>query len=912
MTIKPEINLRECVIMTIQPDINIKKRAESELDEISQRPDFLQELLTLSKNDTEASVRMFSAVYFRRYLKRFWGVEGFDKASIIKQFPMIILSSSKEGETQLLASLLNILKMEEAEHWTPIITKAEELISSTDPKTVMVGLRIFNKVIVGFIEEYKTEKAFEVVLDNIGETLLSVIVEATKTGNGGMAAFAMKVFGHSCETYILPNIFKKTVFVQNLVSVVDLCINSLFETSSAVKWSFRVINGILKKSKKKKDLLAFSLFERADVLGLFYKKSIDILSLYRRTGQSPKVEAEAFEMIKNIVSKAEGWALLKNDIPMITTKFILPVVAFTEELEEEWESSQIDFIRDNETSYNKNASTIASELFLDIAKKSCSTDKEVLAYLFNMVVGEIAGYPANQSMDMVRLRYGGLVLFKIAGKYIRNNEAVFSIIMHDIQAPHSVIQYMAFSTLHHFSYYGDLPPTVLDPFMHAIRSKDIGVVVESALCLPSILSIPEIKEKLSPSIPDFIKLLLDLSNKVQIEALVTALEDTIMMCTEESMAIAPAIAEAISNSIIMLLKEEEIDNIENDPEEKYEVIEGYLRTITTLIESMNKSPEGVMNIMIPVKKMIVEVGTSFPDFFPDLFSLIIVATYTMKTVEGMYEILDVMLKVPVDDLSIYINELSGVLDNFITYGKENMLRYIQPIFSILSEMMHGIITDYDFPYLCRIIESILLNMAQLVGSKISELVKVSMSLALSDKEMFVSPISLISAVEVVLCSVILVPADSIRILQEINQLGFVITSLHSTYKKFERVHDLKLLLLFSGILLSQPEKSLPAEIQIDLLMKVFVFAIESLPSALARREALKNEVDDEYQENESYGETECFDEDPTFETPLDGIDPFEYARNICSQGPGTIISVEWNRLPTDIKQKIVQVIQPRQ
>lgn len=914
MTIKPETNLRDCVRMTIQPDINTKKRAEHELEELSRRPEFLSDLLVLSESDTEPSVRMFSAVYFRRYLEKFWRVEEFDRASIIKQLPMIILSSSKEGKKQLLAALQYVLKSEEAEHWAPIMKKAEEFVGSADSSTVMTGLKILNKLVIAFIEEYKAEKEFETILDNTGETILNIIVSTTKAGNGAMAAFAMKVLGHSCESYMLPNVFKQPVFIQNLVSVVDLCINTLFETPSAVKWSLIVVNGLLKKSRKKKDLPAFGIFERADVLGLLYKKAIDILSLYRRTGLSQKVEALSFDLLKNILSKPEGWALAKNDIPMITTSFILPAVSFTEELEEVWESCQIDFMRENEARYLKNASTVASELFLDIAKKSSNTDKELLAYLFNMIIQKISPYPNSHTPEIVRLRYGGLVLFKIAGKYIRKNDAVFSIVMSDIKAPHSFIQYMAFSTLHHFSYYGDLPESVLEPFMAAVRSKDIGVMVESVLCLPSILSIPEMKEKLLPSIPGFINLLLELSNKVQIEVLSTALEDTIMMCTDESISIAPGIAEAISNSIVMLLKEGGDEEQNNDePEERYEVIDGYLRTIITLIESMHKSPEGVINIMVPIKKMIVTVGTSFPDFFPDLFSLIVVSTYTMKTVDGMYEVLDVILKLPIDDLAIYINELSGVFDNYITYGKEHMIKYIQPIFSVLTEMMQGIITDYDFPYLCRIIESILLNAAQMLGDKLGDFIKASVNLVLSDKDMFTSPSPLISAVEIVLCSVIIMPGETIRILLETNKLEFIITSLQSTYKKFERVHDLKLLLLFTGVLISQPEKSLPAEIPPYLLMKIFIFAIESFPSALARREALKNEVDDiDYQENDSYGEPECFEEDPTFETPLDAIDPFDYARNICSLGSGTIIAGLWGSLPVSDRQKIVQLIQPRQ
>lgn len=913
MTVHPKVNLRECVLMTMKPDINTKKIAEGHLEELSRTSSFLTGLLELSAKDPEPPVRLFSAAYFRRYLERFWNVEGFDKASIVKEFPYLLLSSSKEGEKQLLTTLQFILKTEEVEDWKSIITKTEEFILSTEVPKITTGLKILNKMVLAFIEEYKAEKEFESLFDNLGGPLLNIIGGAVKDRNTEVAGLAMKILGHSCESYIVPNIFKNVVFVQNLISVIEICINTLFESVSPVKWSFMVLNGILKKTKKKKDLPAFAIFERADVLTLLYRKAVDILSLYTRTGLSSKVVVQAFDLIRNIGSKSAGWELVKGDSPMLTSRFILPGVSFTEEMEDSWESSQIDFMRENEARYAKTISTVTSELFLDIAKRGKGSP-ELLSYLVSVIINEISGYSANAPPELVRLRYGGLMLFKIAGKYIHKNPDVFRIVLTDIKAPHPTIQYIAFSTLQHFSYFMPMPTLILEPFLAAVRSKEIAVVVESVLCLPNILTNDEMRARLKGSIPGFIKLLLELSNKIQIEALTTALEDVIIQCTEESLEIAPGIVDAICSSIVHLLKES-AENEEDEPEERYEVIDGYIRTITTLIEALEKSPESVKTLMVPIKRMALEIGNSHSDFFPDLFSLIIVSSYTMKSVDGLYEILGMILKLPVDTLSIYISELSGVLDNFITYGKEQMCGFIEPILRILTEMMEGVITEYDFPYLCRILESILLNMPQALGDKLGPFINRAIRLVLSDREMLTTNSSLISAVEIVLCSVIIVPRETLGLLQEVNELGFIMGSLESTYRKFERVHDLKLLLLFTGILLSQQEKSLPAVVKVDLIMKIFVFALEGFPEALARREALKRELaDEDYNADmdDSYGETECFDEDPSFETPLDAINPFDYARNICSAGPGTIIYSAWRSLSEADRHRIITLVQPKQ
>ncbi|KAI5166146.1 hypothetical protein NEIG_01319 [Nematocida sp. ERTm5] len=913
MTVKPEVSLRDCVVMTTEPNINAQKKAEKTIEELSRTEGFLTGLLHLSSKDEDPSVRLLSALYFRRYLEKFWKLDGFDKATIIKEFPFILLSASKEGEKQLIVTLHFILKEEEVEQWGPIIKKVEEFIKSNDQAVIMVGLKMLNKIIISFIEEYKTEKHFETILDNLGGDIMNIIVAAIKEGNHVMAAFGMKILGHSCESYLLPNVFKDPMFVQTLLSVIEMNINTLYEHPSAIKWSFMVLTGLLKKIKKKKEAPAFELFARKDVLVLLYKKAINILSLYTRTGASPKIEALSFELIKNIINKDVGWQAVKKDTPMITTQFILPAVSFTKDLEESWESSQIDFMRENEARYIKNASSMASELFLEIVKKTSQSPDE-MRYIIGAIINEISSYTLSPTSENIRLRYGGLTLFKIAGKYIHANNDMFNIVLNDIKAPQSIIQYIAFSTLQYLSYYRTVPVSVLEPFLAAVRSKDIGVVVESVLCLPQLLTIPEIHTHLKGTIPGFIKLLLDLSNKIQIEALSTALEDVIMQCTEEALEIAPAISEAICNSIIQLLKQGAEEEEDDAPEERYEVIDGYVRTLITLIESLDKSPDSIRAMMVSIKTMIIVIGTNYQEFFPDIFSLLVVSSYALKCVDGMYEILELILKMPIDDLAIYLNELSSVLDNFITYGKEHMIKYIEPIFRILNEMMQDVITEYDFPYLCRIIESILLNMSQAMGDKLGGFIKAAISLVLSDKEMLTSNGSLISAVEIVLCSVILMPGGTLGLLQETNELAFIMSSLEATYKKFERVHDLKLLLLFTGILFSQAEGSLPPQISVPTIMKIFIYVIEVFPKALSRREALKNQEEEEdynIDTDSEYGEGQYFDEDPSFETPLDAINPFEYARNICSLGQGTVIAAAWRNLSESDRQTIISLIQQK-
>ncbi|KAI5190361.1 importin-7 [Nematocida sp. AWRm77] len=904
MTAKTELDLRECVAMTLQPDLETKKRAEKRLEELSLAPGFLEALLQMTNTEKEPGMRMVSSIYFRRFLEKFWIVDGFAKESIIQNFPSFLISASSESEKQLFAALEFILKNEEVEMWHPIMRAFESFLGTENEQGTVLGLKILNRVIVSLIDGYKSEKDFEKILDTTGERIISIGEKAIASQNFELGALVMKVFAHSCESYILPDMFKHPVFIQKLITLSIHGSNPSTGSVSLIKWSLVLVNNLFKKTKKKKVMPSFECLFSSEVLGLLYNRSVSLLTECNKHAFSSKVEKEALSMLKHVALKDAGSVLVRRDMNSIIGMFILPAVSFSDELEEMWADSQVEFLRHQEAGYSHTPSSVASELFFELVRM-CKENKAVVESIFAEVIKLISVHDTAQTEETAKIRYGGLFLFKTTAKFARENDKVFEIVLKDLSSSYSIVKYVAFSSLQHFSYYRRVPESVLGAFMAAISSPDDAVVVESILCLPHLLEAPETKKKLEGNVPAFIKLLLELSNKIQIEPLSTALEDVIVLCQSEALSIAPSIAEAISYSIIKLLNEEEE---EDQPEEKYEVIDGYIRTINTLIESLEKSPESIMAVMKVTKEMIITVARNHRDFLPEMLPLIVTASYTLKSVENMYDILEEILNLPIEELSVYMCEISGMLDNYITYGKPGITKYLEKILHIIEKTLDEYPSEYDFPYICRVLESIVLNISPMMGEKVFDLLKVVITLAFKNKELLKPFTCQIAAIEVVLGGFIMAPPAAVKIMRDMGKMEYLSKILATNYKKFERVHDLKLLLLFSGMFLSQPPHAQIPEMSSAMLIELFHYSLVAFPEAFAYREALKNGEHDDM-DDEEYYEKEYLDEDPTFETPLDAIDPFKFAMGVYNTGGETVLSSIWGTLPEKMQSQIISGMQ---
>ena len=71
---------------------------------------------------------------------------------------------------------------------------------------------------------------------------------------------------------------------------------------------------------------------------------------------------------------------------------------------------------------------------------------------------------------------------------------------------------------------------------------------------------------------------------------------------------------------------------------------------------------------------------------------------------------------------------------------------------------------------------------------------------------------------------------------------------------------------------------------------------------------MKNGEEDE-NDNEDYYDKEYLDEDPLYETPVDGIDPYAYASGVLGAPEGTLMSSLLSRIPDKMRMGINVALQ---
>lgn len=899
--------------MTLRPDLESKKQSEKHLEALSSSPSFLSGLLGISLSDPDASVRQVSAVYFRRHLEKSWNSKGFVKQEILECLPQVLLQAPEETEKQLLLVLEYVLHQEETSMWGPVLAAYVAYIHDKSERTILTGLKIANRISVVFVDGYKTEEVLKKFLDETGQKIVSIAARGIEEKKYEISSLALKILAHTATGYIIPQVFHDPGFLETVAAAAEAGMRPESGHPSLIKWSFSLLNRLLKKTRKKTEI--FRTLQQREILATFYARSANMLRICQVEQGLDKIQLECFEMLRNIVRVPQGFAGLKADVQPIVVQFILPAVSFNEEISELWNDSQISFLRNIESGYYYTSSSAASNLFIELLK-GCSNDPEIILRVSNALLSAAAEYQTSPTEEKASLRYGVLVLVQKGMRHLYKQPGFCELVLTDLRASSPFLQYIAFSTFQTMCYYRNIPEGAVESFLAAVQSPHIAVVTSAVLCLSSFLEDPTVKRRLAGNVTDFLRLILDLSNKVQIDPLSTALEDVILLCKQESLSVAPGIAQALSNSVLQLLQEEEAEEEEAENEDRFSVIDGYIRTVVTLIDSLEMSPETILSVMGLIKPMIFAAIEKHTDLMPDIFPILISASYALKSVNGMMDILAAILRVDPEELSVYTIELSGVLDNYITYGKEQILEYLGPILDMLAQLAERTELGYDHPYVCRVLESIILNLTNLLGESLPLVLQRIFEAALGRKEAFDSPTVCVAAVEVALGALVLARDPALQLLRERKEVEYVLETVTKNQKHFARVHDLKLLLLFSGFqLMSEPEK-LPLEFRPDFLLDIFYSSLKRLPDALEHRASLLA-TDGAYTENDqdndddSYYDRDYLEEDPSFETPLDTIEPFQFAASVLANSHGVISGI-WPSVPENIKQEIGKILQAGQ
>jgi hypothetical protein len=455
------------------------------------------------------------------------------------------------------------------------------------------------------------------------------------------------------------------------------------------------------------------------------------------------------------------------------------------------------------------------------------------------------------------------------------------------------------------------------------KSNDQVLKVDAVLSVIFFFSNDLVQEGFKMIIPELVHTLLVLGNNNDLEAITDVLEGIIQRYSSEVANFAPKLVSALCSLILTLL------NNDGDAGEKMLLIAGFMRTMCGLISSMEGKSNVVLEMYYNSYEMLIYVFKERKsDFYAEVFDIVISYLWTLKTVDqSMWNIFTLVVNIEKDDLCTIVDEMASLLDNFISFGGEQVLSnqvYLNGIESFIRSVCipeDDYFFDEDHISGCRIIESLLLNLGNSLMEQDQGKILFFIEMALNnyaqiESESFVMVYSL----NVVMNCFILHPLETMGVLSQRQFLGRFFDDLYFNRLKFLRVHDKKICTLFVGELMKLPFSSLRGEVDVEKITIFFSSIFTSLPKAIEKRNKLKlreaegKEASSEssgmdYDSNASDIVEDRLDEDIYFETPLDYFDPFKYISSILSSPVQSSFGVKMlDAMNEDQKRNISEIV----
>lgn len=613
------------------------------------------------------------------------------------------------------------------------------------------------------------------------------------------------------------------------------------------------------------------------------------------------------------------WVILKPHIDVIVTHVVFPLLCTSDNDLEIFESDPEEYIHKHIDVYEESPTPdVAATNFLVtlIKKRSKHTLNNLLSFVQTVVNRHLADV---NDLQLAReqeaaLRIMGsishIVLSKKSPIADQMETFISQYVFPDLSSPHGFLRARACEFLNH---YADVDFQNVDNISIAYRSviacmedENLPVQVEAALALQPMVRHDAVRSSLSQSIPEVMTRLLDLANKIDIDAIAGIIGEFVEVFSEQLTPFAVDLARKMSDQLLRLLNELiEQQNIDFDTgayddnvnEEKTMTALGILNTMSTLLLALDNTVAVVIeleNILKPVIELIFNERLS--EFYSEVFGLIENCTYCLKSISPtMWSLFVQMHIVFKEDAIDYLAEMFPSIDNYLQYGTKEISENQQfkdilyDIFDIVMSDTNNNLGSKDRSYACSIAQKMLLGLKGHIDDIVPQILKQTTSRLTNDEpEKLKNAGYLVNLLEVILASLCYNPRATLSFLENAQLTEHCFKLWFDNLDKFKRVYDLKLVVLAMLSLFSLPDEDLPNSIRSSLaqISKALVSVLKKYPEAVKHR----MEVDIEFDKGIDPSASDMFYEEwneEDDELELEGEDSVAGNNNATGAGSGT-------------------------
>ncbi|XP_039964309.1 importin-7 isoform X1 [Bactrocera tryoni] len=910
--------LTELLRATIEPNPEQRKAAEDQLAQIHKIIGFVPTILQIvMQNNVDQPVRQAGAIYLKNLITNSWSdheskagepipfsIHEQDRAMIRGSIVDAIVHAPDIIKVQLAVCVNHIIRNDFPGRWPQVVDNISIYLQNPDVNGWNGALVTMYQLVKTY--EYKRSEeriplneAMNLLLPMIYQLMVNLMNDQSEQSML-LQKQILKIY-YALTQYTLPlDLITKETFSQWMeicrqiaerpipdCSHIDDEEKPEFPWWKVKKWALHIIVRMFERYGSPRNVVSEKYQKFAEwYLPTFTSGILDvllkILDQYRNhIYVSPRVLTDILSYLKNAVSHAYSWKLIKPHMVAIVQDVLFPIMSFTDADQELWETDPHEYLRLKFDIFEDYATPVpaAQSLLHTVCKKR----KGILPKAMNIIMQIITSPNADNKQKDGALHMIGTLADVLLKKRIYRDQVetmLTTYVFPEFQNPAGHMRARACWVLHYFCEIQLKNPQVLAEIMrlniHALlNDKELPVKVEAAIGLQMFLSTnDDAAQYVESQIKEITKELLTIIRETENEDLTNVMQKIMCTFTTQLLPVAMEICQHLATTFSQVLESEE------NSDEKAITAMGLLNTIETLLTVMEDHPDVLLNLHPIVINVVGHIfQNNITDFYEETFSLVFDLTSKAISPE-MWQMMELIYQVFKKDGIDYFIDIMPALHNYVTVDTPAFLsnpNRLLAMFDMCKTMLTTNPGEDPECHAAKLLEVIILQCKGQIDSVIPMFVELALSRL--TREVQSSELRTM-CLQVVIAALYYNPQLLLTVLEKMSQPNnesisshFIKQWLHDT-DCFLGIHDRKLCVLGLCTLISLGDAKPPvlSEVAAKIIPNL-ILLFDGLKRAYESR--AQEEEDEEEEEDEDDCEVEALSSDE------DEVD--EFASNYLEQ-----------------------------
>lgn len=866
--------LHELLAGTFTADVQTRHHAEQALQEAESQPMFIQTMLQLVlSHEVQVPIRTSAAVYLKNKIVRGWDALSDTDKELFRPQLMVALGSAPRVHRALLQEMLaKVIGADYPEHWPHLLDQIKEMLASRHGEQVWAGLTTF-MVLTRYFRYQNTQalRGLDPILAEFWPAILQISETLASQGSSVESALMLydvaKIYKFSTARK-MPKVLQQPEYAGRTVAVLlsILAANTPPEEWRAKKWAaydlmrthLAYIGSRSRLTDASEELSEF----RKNYLSFFTPEIVKFTLQILSSGvKLPDVVIHHLvTFLDACVDLKVTWQLLEPHIPGFIEQIGFQLLCPTENDIDLFDDDPVEYVHRciDFTDDFSSASNAASGFLGTLVLKKKQTFEPAVHFMQTKLIElENGSFDMNHSIQLAgALRFMQTLAPALTRKsspvrgQIENMIARW--VVPHLTSSHGFLRSRACQVVNSLAEAPMADRNGLQKIWEGIARcffdrENLPVQVDAALTLQALLLAHEdIRAAIESHVTDFVRVLLDLTKRIDLESLLGVLDELVNAYPEQIKPFAVELAANLRDQFLAL-------SAEITDQQDFEAIDDKISAGLGILKSLsglNLSLENQQDLLLALSETVTPIFASvyhggLLDFLPETLELHDNTLYSCKTVTPQYwELLSSLVSVLQQSNFDFIDDALPVLEGYTMYGASEFTE------TTLDFVVRGVVSAILGTQNATIDDKIC---ALQLGTRLFETAAITLdSFVISVLEVILQRLKwdaenlpqmnkryVVNLLSFILAIVVKTP-ESVAFLESHGVLQFIFSTWFSNIQHFTRVPDLKLVELacLSMLNLDQLKPQAPQ------LLVALCTVLEALPAALKRREELQKEMED--------------------------------------------------------------------